>query len=195
LLNLTEGDLKDRAGYGYVTDSQREAIARHVKGREVTDLGCQHLMHSKLLLTLGAKHVIAVDKEEIPPCDDRRITRVQSLFRDYREPVSTLFLSWPINHFDAGMLRCVMDAERVILISKNTDGIACGFPGLYRHLLFRKLLAYVPDPKNCLTIVGEETSKKREPTGEERAALGSIDKMWSYVEAEMNRPQPGLNGP
>ena len=180
--------------YGFISQRQRDIIQRRVTGRTVTDLGAYCLEHSHTLLWLGASSVIAVDKGIMPDKHDMRIKKVRSYFHDYTAPISLAFVSWPINNDDKGLLALVQRAKQVIVLSKNTDGTACGFPGLYRHLTTRALLHYEPDPKNCLIVVGGKLLKPRKPTGEERAGM-SWTTLTTYEKSEGLPPRPDFERP
>jgi hypothetical protein len=172
----------ERTHYGEIKDDQKEAIRPFVRGRVVTDLGAFQLAYSHMLLELGAKAVIAVDKEYPPESYDKRITCVTKLFKDYRAPIDVAFISWPAN-YGMGLPQCITDAKKIIVISKNTDGTGCATPAFYTCLLYRKLLTYVPHRKNCLIVVGRKLKNRREMTGEERAGI-QINKFTTYDESE-----------
>jgi hypothetical protein len=75
------------------------------------------------------------------------------------------------------MLLAAVQAETLVYLGKNTDGSACGFPGLFEVLARREILAYVPDRPNTLIIYGkfirQPNEPHREPMPEEHAALTS----------------------
>lgn len=171
-----------RASFGQITDEQWDTIRPYVKGREVTDLGAFKLVYSEKLLTLGAKSVIAVEKEYMPDPRDSRITCVQTTFGRYKKPIDTAFVSWPQN-YESGIVSCVGTAKRIIVISKNTDGTGCATPAFYAMLLQRKLDAYVPDRRGCLIIVSRALKHPRKPTGEEKAG-SFINEFMTYEQSE-----------
>jgi hypothetical protein len=140
---------------------------------------------SRYLLLLGAKQVIAVDKQPLRYYgQDARLTVIEDYFEGIPlGSVNTLFLSWPVNYDNKSLILHVMSAKRVIYLGKNTEGTMCGTPALFRVLLQRRLLAYAPDRANSLIVTGGLRRKPRAPTGEEKAAL-SDSSIWGYAEAE-----------
>jgi hypothetical protein len=149
-------------------------IASHVSDKEVWDLGAGDLSHAHNLATLGAKAVLALDKEHhVAPMDDKVVT-LQRYFHDVPtpdKPIQVAFLSWPSNYMLRGLLGLLDVAEVVIYLGSNTNGNACGNTGIFDHLLHRELLAYVPHRRNSLIVVGRKLSEPRSPTGEEFAAI------------------------
>ena len=172
----------ERQSYGRISEEQQGVIRRFVKDRVVTDLGAFKLAYSELLLTLGAKAVIAVDKEYMGTPPDPRITCVEELFADYRSEIDTAFVSWPAN-YENGLVDCVKDAKRIIVVSKNTDGTSCGTPEFYEKLLWRKLDAYVPDKSNSLIVVSRPLKHRRKPRGEENAGR-YVNRYYEFEESE-----------
>lgn len=166
--------------WGRLNDTQIQELKRLLKpGPIVYDLGAGDLVLSRNLLEWGAREVVAVDKEplHLPPSGIRTI---RSLFKDLREDVQWAFLSWPINHFDVGLLNIVERAQVVIYLGSNMDGSACGFFQLFQHLTTREVLAHAPRFANTLIVYGA-AKVKREPFPEERAAMSS--EMINYKEA------------
>lgn len=172
------------SGYGRLSSAQLEVLVEYTEGRVVHDLGAGSLGLARILRVHGACKVIAIDKEQISPPDDPCIEVVWKIFSDYKKPIDTAVVSWPINRYDQGLLSLVDRARRVIYIGKNTDGSMCGWPGLFWSFLARELLAYVPDRRNVLIVYGDKLKALRRPVGEELAGLTSYERMYSYKEAE-----------
>ena len=175
--------------YGSLSPEQEAAIRPYVEGKNVHDFGAGDFSLSYQLLDLGAKHVTAIDKEERPlgrTPKDKRITSFYGYFHEYPAPVDVLFLSWPVNYPDISLAVHARRAGTLIYLGKNTDGTACGSTDLFNAMIYRELLTYVPHRKNALIITGrfDDCLKAREPTGEERAAMTSSRKMWTYEESE-----------
>jgi hypothetical protein len=185
--------LLDGQHFGDVTERQAEVIRRVVEGRKVADLGAFCLAHSRLLLELGATEVHAIDKGIMPESKDPRIKKTRCYFHEYKGGIPSIaFVSWPINHQDQGLVKLVKSAPVAIVLSKNTDGNACGDPLFYQHLITRDLLFYEPDRRNCLIVVGAKLPRPRKPTGEEEAGM-SWTTMLSYEEAEGQIPLSGMS--
>jgi hypothetical protein len=170
--------------YGRLNDRQRKALAKHVRGKIVHDLGAGDLELSQELLKLGASEVYAIDKEARP----RRFLTAhlhykESYFKDVKSRMDTLFLSWPVNR-EADLGPHLTQALSIIYLGCNTGGSACGTPSLFKALLRRELLDYEPDRWNSLVIVGKPIEGPRLPTGEELAGLGQTSGYYSFEEAE-----------
>jgi hypothetical protein len=176
--------------YASFNPAQREAIAQHVRAKIVHDLGAGDLILSRELLDLGARRVYAIDKEDKPSIKPwpRGLHYKQEYFHNLSQTkMDTIFLSWPINH-ETNLVPLIRGAGTLIYLGCNTGGTACGTPGLFLAMVSRKLLAYVPDPRNSLIIVGESLRAPREPTGEELAGMTMYDRMWSFDAAESACP-------
>jgi hypothetical protein len=169
--------------YGNLTNAQGEALKPFVKDREVYDFGAGDFFLSQKLLKLGAKHVVAIDKEfpRSPP-KTKKITAKECYFHEVEPPVDVLFLSWPVNWFLSDLVVHVHRAKTLIYLGSNTDYSACGSIDLFEMMIRRELLAYVPHKHNSLIVTGNLLPQKREPTGEERAALTMGSRIWRYEE-------------
>lgn len=184
--------------YGSLNHAQQTALRPYVRGRVVHDLGAGDLSFSHdLLVHFSASWVVAVDKW----IDKRAIhlvhvnvKPVECYFHAYAPPppydiIDVAFASWPPNYpDDEGLVRLCHKAQIIAYLGKNTDGSACASPSFFRETLRRELLAYVPDRRNTLLIVGAPLDVPREPTGEERAGLtNQTSPMLGYTEAEVSR--------
>lgn len=161
-------------GYGYLNDKQYETVSKYVRDRHVHDLGAGDMRLSIEIASMGARSVVAVDKEPIESGYQklsRKVRVVKSLYQDYLGAIDIAFVSWPSNWETPGLLGCLERAQLVIYLGKNTEGTICGTPGFYEHLRRRKLLEYVPVRKNTLIIVGNMLSRKRAATFEEKAGM------------------------
>lgn len=96
-----------------------------------------------------------------------------------RRPV--VFASWIPTNTD-GVVPILADAKTIVSISKNTDGVACGYREMWAHLRGREILAYLPRPANVVTIYGSK-AVRRGPTGDELAALKRD--IWTYDREEL----------
>jgi hypothetical protein len=172
---------------------QQAVVARTVAGFCVYDLGAGNLDMTRLMLTLRASSVVAIDKEEMPPFHHPDVKCIRRRFDEFeRFPADgdAALVSWPVNHPNPGLVRMLDAAPIIIYIGKNTDGSACGDRKLFEAFLGRRLIAYVPDRANVVAIYGEklatdihgEVLNPRSKVGEEYAALQS--EMLSYYQAE-----------
>lgn len=173
--------------YGTLTPEQEAALRPYVAGRVVHDLGAGDLTYARRLLDLGAQEVVAIDKERSFVSSVPGITYRQAYFHEVEPGLGTVFLSWPVNWNDRALLLHALSAHTLVYLGKNTDGTACGTPALFEAMVHRALLAYVPDPRNCLVITGPIQAHARTPTPEERAGMTSMHRMWSYLESERSR--------
>lgn len=159
--------------YGALNQDQAQLVERFVRGQVVYDFGAANLYVSCELLRLGASKVIAIDKE---PVRFRSIpTEIefrQVLFRDVLDdPIDIAFISWPPNH-DTSLVSILMRSRVILYLGKNTDGTACGIPGMFQYLLKRKA-EYLPDRHNTLICYTDFLKAERQPLPEEDACLMS----------------------
>jgi len=171
--------------YASLNPAQQNAVAKHVRNKIVHDLGAGDLVMSRVLLDMGASHVYAIDRNDKPELRPwpKRLHYKREYFHNLTGGMDTIFLSWPVN-YETNLLPCIRGASTVIYLGCNTGGSACGTPGLFLSFLSRRLLAYEPDARNSLIIVGESLGIPREPTGEEMAGISSSERMWSFEDSE-----------
>jgi hypothetical protein len=133
------------------------------------DLGADDLSGTRALLDLGAREIWAVDRNPMPKTDDPRIRTEVNYFHNLTEAHEVILASWIVN-WHVNVEHLLSQAEIVVCLSKNTDGIQCGYRQMWEHLCQREVLVYVPDAHNSLTVYGPK-QVRREKTGEEIAAL------------------------
>lgn len=172
-------------GYGALNKDQRRALAKHVRGKNIHDLGAGDLGYALELLRMGAAEVYAIDKEPKPRLSPwpKKLHYKQAYFHQVTSRMDTIFLAWPINH-DVNLRPHLLQAETIIYLGCNTGGSMCGTPDLFKVMIQRELLVYEPDPRNSLVIVGKRLEGPREPTGEEFAGLTTMVNYLSFAEAE-----------
>lgn len=166
-----------------LSDAQVLELRPFVKDQRILDLGAADLEGSRLMLELGARDVLAVDRHEMrPPRTDKIETRV-AYFHDVKETRPVVLASWIMN-WPVNIEHHLHAAELIISISKNTDRSACGYRQMWELLRQRELLLHVPEHRNTLTVYGPKT-QGRLPTGEELAALWPNPmRQFSFEEAE-----------
>jgi len=159
--------------FGQFTPEMHKAIGEAVDNQVVWDLGSGWLYHSQMLLDLGARRVVAIDKCLKTKSKDPRVTIVEKCFSDVESPHEEIvaFLSWPDNHPLPGLIPLLAVSKTVVYTGRNTDGNSCGWGDLFKHLLRRELLAHVPHPKNSLLVCGEILDEYRPPPPEEFAGI------------------------
>jgi hypothetical protein len=174
--------------HGFIAEEFIEPIKKVVNDKVVLDIGAGDLDLARLVVRFGASKVIAIDKELFHERNrSKRIEIARMYFSDYwsgldiRKPVPWVvgLLSWPVNWTTDGLLPLVSSSKQLIVLSKNSDGSACGTPALWRHLSRRVLLECIPNRKNWLTIYGNEIGPHRIPTGEEMAGC-DLDVQYTY---------------
>ena len=169
------------ASYGVWTHEMEETIRPFIECRVVWDLGAGLLSNTHRLLRLGASHVVAVDKERHPTgtfsCP-KRVTLIQSYFADLEVPpegIRVALLSWPVNYHMKGLISILRECNIVIYLGSNTDGSACGWPGLWKHFQGREVLAHIPHRSNSLIVYGNTLQgENRSLVGEEVAATSEF---------------------
>lgn len=172
--------------YGRLSKSQRKTLRKFVRGKIIHDLGAGDLTLSGELLDLGAAEVYAVDKERrhYGPTADSRLHFKQARFHELTSPMDLVFLSWPVNAEEVGLVPIMKRASTVIYLGCNTGGSMCATPDFFRALLLRELLAYDPHRENSLIVTGKFTGAPRQPTGEELAGLSVMTSYYSFEQAE-----------
>lgn len=166
--------------YGQLSGEQEKSLVEFVRRRKVYDLGCgPHLRMAKKLVELGARKVVAVDKDwmdkgKLPRIEKRRVD-----FGDFRERVRTAFVSWPWATPPSELVRIVEKAETVIYLGKNFDGVICGDEEFWGSLARREVLAHVPNKRNTLIVYGKVRRSKRELLPEEKAGADR-NLLWLY---------------
>jgi len=172
--------------HGKLFPAQADALKPFIEGKDVHDFGCGDLELSHQLLDLGASQIVAVDRHspsrEILKAASPKIRFIPKYFHDFREPVETLFLSWPVNWYDYALGEYIEKAKMVIYLGTNVDGTACGYPDMWDYLRTRRVLAHVPHPGNTLLVYSSEYIR-RPMVGEEWAALNQ-DRIYSFEEAQ-----------
>jgi hypothetical protein len=149
------------------------------------DLGADDLSGTRALLDLGANQVLAVDRNPMPKTDDPRIRTEVNYFHNLTEACEVILASWIVN-WHVNVEHLLNQADIIVCLSKNTDGILCGYPQMWEHLCQREVLAYVPDAHNSLTVYGPR-QVERPKTGEEIAAL-DLSRIYRFDEIEGIHP-------
>jgi hypothetical protein len=171
--------------FWHLTVEQEHALKAAVQGKVIHDLGAGDLSLSKEMIRFGARKVIAVEKElqEFPVPFSHKLFPVSCYFHDYKAPIATAVVSWPVN-WETKLVPLLERAKSIVYLGKNTDGSMCGTAEMFRHFLTRSLCAYVPSVENTLMVYGDKLDTVRTPRGEEAAAL-TLRKDWlTFEEAE-----------
>jgi hypothetical protein len=169
--------------HGTLTREQSNVLAAVVRDRTVHDLGAGTGELSDLLVELGAEKVIAIDKAWLGRKAPPKVDVHNCYFHEFKGPDPDIaFLSWPVNWKVDGLLDLLAKARLVIYLGTNTGGSACGWPGLFEHLLRRTIVVHAPDMRNTLTVYGHPCDLRGPRTGEEYAMLSGG--CWNYDEAE-----------
>ena len=176
----------DVVSFGKFTPAQRDIVALAVLGCTVHDFGAGNLELAHELVKLGANRVVAIDaSRKMPKPRTDKIETVVSYFEDYDCPLALdiAFMSYPANRRIPHLVDFARRSRLCIYLGVNTGGSACGSVELFEHFLTRRCLAYVPDRKNTLIILGDTLTKARAPHGEE---IGGLDKVrwYTFDEAE-----------
>ncbi len=170
-------------GWGVLTPGQEKALKPFIRGKGIVDLGAGDLSLSKELIRLGAKTVAAYDKDGIPAgySQDlpKGLTFKKAHFHEISmRPFPVLFVSWPVNQPNPSLtVHASFCEEMLIYLGKNDRGTSCGHPNLFKVMVQRELLAYVPGKKNDLIVTGKflPQGQTREATPEEHRGLIMLD--------------------
>lgn len=160
--------------YGHLTEEMLRALEQTIRGELVVDVRAGDLYYTRILLELGAKKVMAIDKEPLPRArrgiqtpHHKPLQALKPCIRD-----AWLFLSWPVNR-DIGYLPWLEAARGVVYLGSNVNGSSCGVPALSMHLDYREVPHHIPHRRNTLTLYGGPRKEDRELTHEEVAALST----------------------
>ncbi len=148
--------------YGKMTPEQLEALPSIIQGRHLLDLGSGDLERARLCLAHGAASVTCIDPTS--PLD--RETPGLLVIQRYAQwavlnpqeipPYDMVLLGWPNNNDSPSPPYIALSLGTPILyVGKNTDGVACGGPLLWRHLLSREVQLYLPGPRSILILYGD----------------------------------------
>lgn len=163
--------------YGYLNKQQAECLIKYVNGKVVYDLGSGNLKLSNELITLGAAKVISIDKKYIGGRANNfyqsGVEIRASFFQDIDEDIDTAFVSWPAN-YDNGLLKILKRTKTILYLGKNTDGVACGTPDLFKYLITRKVNIHIPSKRNTLICYSDELVENRYLLDEEAAAINVL---------------------
>lgn len=167
----------------------QEVVAPFVRGVTVLDLGAGDGERTKVLRSLGADRVVAVDKlgldESLTPSSGMEYIEgyfdsasVQKLARSFEGFVA--HVAWPQNCQLPGLVDILRRASVVIYVGCCTGGTFCGNQELFDYLRMRGVLAYEPELRNTLTVYGGILPEARMAvTYEEWAAYSSNMAMFS----------------
>ncbi len=183
--------------YGQLDRKQTKALKALVRGKRVHDLGAGDELLAGDLARFGAAEVIAIDEKlcnegwyrERRPLP-KGVIGIKATFEEYAKTVPDIeiaFVSWPANRESHGLLTLVQSARTVVYLGKCTDGVCCGWPGLFKHFLQRELVEHVPDEYNSLFVYGPRLPTPRCGENEEQAGLD-----WDKIRPYYNE-QGGLN--
>lgn len=169
--------------YGRLSRAQREALAPHVRGRVVHDLGAGACHLSREMAELGAAHVVAIDVRPPPRhALHSEVSYVRASFHDVSGALDIALVSWPVQDGFCGccgftgsrcLVRALRGAHTVVYLGRNGGGVWCGGPALFEHFMERPLLAHVPARRNDLLVLGEwhRGCDVRAPTPQEARVL------------------------
>lgn len=168
--------MSHRPSYGLVTDEMLELIREVVTGRTVYDLGAGTLGRAHQLAELGAKHVVAVDKNW--PQRGPESSKVEFCRSSFEEclarvgPIEVAFVAWPANHPMPGLIDLCRRAEVVCYLGLNDSSkSSCAWPDFFKHLVTRKVRSQISHPRNALVVYGNEPRMDWSLLDEERFGL------------------------
>lgn len=171
--------------YGKLNQKQINCIVPVITNRTVHDLGAGDCVLSQNLLMLGAKEVIAIEKEDgINKPNVSGLIHRKMYFHEMNEDIDVAFLSWPAN-YDTRVVQVLRRANTIIYLGINDGMTACGTPKLFQYFLTRKVIAYIPGegmlrstrdigactPQNTMIVYGGDIDVLRAPLDGELLAL------------------------
>jgi len=174
-----------------LTDDQAIALANAVQGKVVWDLGSGDSSLSRIVLHMGAKKVVSVDRN--PPVKIKRAaepwwvhevrhTTFEDLNQEDEMRDAVALLAWPQNCSTPGLAHLVRWFENsLVYIGSNTNGAVCGMENLWNHLAQRSVVTHIPHEYNVLTHYGSSWGAGRSLLPDERAATS--EEVVSYFDA------------
>lgn len=143
-----------------MTKELTAALHAAVRDKSVLDVGAGDCQRTAMCLDGGAKSVVAVGPN-VDPRAARGWRAFQGYIDQYRGPKPDLvLLSWPTTYRYEGIGRWLANTE-VLYLGCNHSGTACGHASLWDVLLTRKVLCYVPHPRNTLIHYAAATGPLR----------------------------------
>lgn len=196
--HIKDNDVVKYAHMGGLNPFQEEAVRYYVKNQLVYDLGAGMLGWAEKLAQFGAEHVTAVDdiykdqQENVlnncrawKKCAPEDVTIDDRDFREFHltgpNALHTAFIAWPHNTYGRtmGLELLAMKAKTIIYLGKNLDGTSCGSPQLWRMLMQRKVLCFLPSARNSLIVYGPDLDRpRRDLLLEEK---GAIEGPWDSI--------------
>lgn len=174
-------------GFGRLTEEMAALLKRVCAGKEIWDLGCGH-GHLSLFLAgkCDVRKVVAIDSNPlIDSILDHPLieTRGGVYFKDVEPPpegIDIALVSWPSNGLIRGIVPLLKAANEVIYLGKNTDGLACGTPSFWAHMLKRHHIVSVPHYRNAMSVYGPYDENSKGDTFRTGEECGGIDLMRLY---------------
>lgn len=125
-----------------ITPGQQDLLRAVVWREHVADLGAGSGNLARLCARLGARSVLAVDKEyshgRIPKPANKKIQFVGTYFTHLLplSPSTIAIVSWPANYevVTRELLRVTQDVRTVVYIGVNDGTTQCGTPALFAGL-------------------------------------------------------------
>lgn len=168
--------------FGELSNNQLQKLQPYIKDKVIYDLGAGTGEHSAILAKLGAKQVVAIDKEPIRISRNPKILKIEKSFDEVNvENIEIAFLSYPANYQTNGLLSLLKKSDQIIYLGRNTGGTACGTVDLFEYFLHRKLIDYISEYRNTLIIYGGEILKRISNLQEEIAIFSSEIQWYSEL--------------
>lgn len=179
--------------FGAIEPKQLEVLCGLVAGKSVWDLGCgPDLAEARLLTSLGAREVYAVDKHGRNNSMVPRFSRLvdgtsgvivdcQAYFDEFSsfleraglsEGPDVAFIKWPTVNGGFGLTQLVSRAPKVVYIGLNDGLTACGSRSLWEHFKARKLETVVEGAGGSLLVYGAPCAPALEPRCKEEMEAG-----------------------
>jgi len=154
--------------FGTISPEAQAEITRYVQGQAVLDVMAGGGELADQLLSFGAEHVWAVDKEfAAPKRKSPRLRWTQSYLVDFVREHSAEglprigFLSWPVFHTTPGLIDLISRLETVIYLGVNDSFSACGSREFWEHVAHREVLCQVLGDQDVI-VYGARLPHSRE---------------------------------
>ena len=148
--------------YGRMTAHMEEVLRAHIAGLVVWDFGAGDGYYARRMLALGARGVVAVEKEETfeaegyPP----NLCWLTYYFKNVPPPneIAVAFVSWPVNNSESmrSLLPHLKVARKIVYLGKNDDATACGSPELFEFFTTLTVESEVADSRNDMIVYRNE---------------------------------------
>lgn len=157
------------SAYWALSELQRWLLRSIIEGRKVIDVGAGDLSLSQLMVGMGAREVLAIEKEAA--CFRRWPESLPNIvvYRGYVAQVpavltagaDVIVTSWPINYEMPGLVLLMKQVPTVVYLGVNDNVTVCGSPGFWEHVRTREVIN-AEYAEQAVLVYGKKTPEHQE---------------------------------